>query len=113
MDRSPWVNFIAKRRFTSHTVIAHVRYPSVSGRALENCHPFREEFGGRMHLFARNARRHLRNWDWPLMSGLVKFFLSYLIFRGRRRPVDRTPRSPTTVGAAGGQLPRCALIVCK
>ena len=55
MDRSPWVDFIAKRRITSHTVIAHVRYASVGARLLENCHPFRQELGGRMHLFAHNG----------------------------------------------------------
>lgn len=55
MDRSPWVDFIAKRRITSHTVIAHVRYASVGARMLENCHPFRQELGGRMHLFAHNG----------------------------------------------------------
>ena len=55
MDRSPWVNFIAKRRIVSHTVIAHVRYASVGARSLENCHPFRQELGGRMHLFAHNG----------------------------------------------------------
>ena len=59
MDRSPWVDFIASRRITSHTVIAHVRYASVGAQALENCHPFRQELGGRMHLFAHNGT--LRN----------------------------------------------------
>lgn len=55
MDRSPWVDFIAQRRIKSHTVIAHVRYASVGAPALENCHPFRQELGGRMHLFAHNG----------------------------------------------------------
>lgn len=33
-------------------------------------------------LIALDVRRHLRNWGWTLMSGLVDFFLAYLIWRG-------------------------------
>jgi predicted glutamine amidotransferase len=77
MDRSPWVDFIAKRRITSHTVIAHVRYASVGARMLENCHPFRQELGGRMHLFAHN--------------GTLKDAFARLPFEGPRyRPLGQT-----------------------
>ena len=33
-------------------------------------------------LIALDVRRHLRNWGWTLMSGLVDLFLAYLIWRG-------------------------------
>jgi predicted glutamine amidotransferase len=55
MDRSPWIDFIARRHFKSHTVIAHIRQASIGRPRLENCHPFRQELGGRVHLFAHNG----------------------------------------------------------
>jgi glutamine amidotransferase len=55
MDHSPWIDFIARRHFRSHTVIAHIRQASVGAPSLENCHPFRQELGGRMNLFAHNG----------------------------------------------------------
>lgn len=77
MDRSPWVDFIAGRHITSHTVIAHVRYASVGPPVLENCHPFRQELGGRMHLFAHN--------------GTLRDVFSRLPFEGPRyRPLGQT-----------------------
>lgn len=33
-------------------------------------------------LIALDIRRHLRNWGWPLMNGLIDLFLAYLIWRG-------------------------------
>ncbi len=55
---SPWVDFIASQRLESKYVMAHVRYATRGEPYLENTHPFRRAFGGRVHLFAHNGTLH-------------------------------------------------------
>lgn len=52
---SPWVDFIARQRFESKCVIAHVRYATRGVNALENTHPFKRVLGRRVQLFAHNG----------------------------------------------------------
>jgi glutamine amidotransferase len=66
---SPWVRFIAERNLQSHCVIAHVRWATQGGAALENTHPFERELGGRRHVFAHNGSLNEVERALPFESG--------------------------------------------
>ncbi len=59
-------------RVASEIVIAHIRRASFGPVELRNTHPFRREFGGRVHTFAHNGDLPGLEQRFPLESERVQ-----------------------------------------
>jgi len=54
-SESPMADFVRRYPIRSQHVVAHIRYATRGGVALENTHPFQRELWGRYWVFAHNG----------------------------------------------------------